>query len=693
MKAHFSQNVFVAAAAVVLAGVLAAVIVAERKRVHEVPPLAPPTAPVTSSLPLAPKIPPEPRVFKGTEHSPLTLGVKRFLTAIPEELIGGTESGRKPSPNAELAIIQAWFEKDDKRIPITIDPETWQWKVDVKGLFKVGDNTFELVSAMKGDTVMVQEFTIIVVMPKVNTVSEGLTVDWLEAPVKVPLTTIIGPDKERALARREDYSSASPQGFKLGVVSGGTFDGRPLYLFSIGYCEGPGCTSVWYRVLTDSKTGTVSYLSRHSDELYTSYEGEGGWNYEGEGGWEEVSLIDELLPSVVIPALVRPDQFTLQGVTLKRYKRFFSGGFEGWFSDQELVAIATHEQYGTVYTTPAPAEPGKRYASHAFYLRLPDSRAIPYRFDIPFVKDGRIPELTWSDGVVNDADYSSADMSGCGATNEYAVRSESSLKPSERLIAGGTTKTSDTVYVLKNTADQELKDLYETFQPYRAQGEERPSVDEFLARRPLFYWKDPFNRWIRFTRTDILPAVECGKPVIYLYPERTTNVKVAVGLKGKITASEPAYGRSGWNVSARPDGYVVNHADGKEYPNLFWEGTGVQYEVPSQGFVVRYAEVEMWLKETLGTIGFTKRESQEFREFWVPRLPKTPYIFITFVPQADFDRDAPLLITPKPDVIYRIFMEYEGLQEPRKVSPLPLPSIVRQGFTVVEWGGALRKMP
>ena len=40
-----------------------------------------------------------------------------------------------------------------------------------------------------------------------------------------------------------------------------------------------------------------------------------------------------------------------------------------------------------------------------------------------------------------------------------------------------------------------------------------------------------------------------GKPVIYLYPERETEVRVELAIDGRMTASEPEYG-GGWSVTA-----------------------------------------------------------------------------------------------------------------------------------------------
>ena len=61
------------------------------------------------------------------------------------------------------------------------------------------------------------------------------------------------------------------------------------------------------------------------------------------------------------------------------------------------------------------------------------------------------------------------------------------------------------------------------------------------------------------------------KPVIYLYPEQETDVRVTLDLAGELTCAYPAYG-DGWNVHAAPDGTLTDE-DGQIYRYLYWEGT------------------------------------------------------------------------------------------------------------------------
>ena len=56
------------------------------------------------------------------------------------------------------------------------------------------------------------------------------------------------------------------------------------------------------------------------------------------------------------------------------------------------------------------------------------------------------------------------------------------------------------------------------------------------------------------------------KPVIYLYPEQETDVRVTLDLAGELTCAYPAYG-DGWSVRAAPDGTLTDE-DGQTYQRL-----------------------------------------------------------------------------------------------------------------------------
>lgn len=175
------------------------------------------------------------------------------------------------------------------------------------------------------------------------------------------------------------------------------------------------------------------------------------------------------------------------------------------------------------------------------------------------------------------------------------------------------------------------------------------------------------------------------KPVIYLYPEEETDVAVKLDFNGDLICTYPDYG-DGWQVTAYPDGRLIDKATGKEYSYLFWEGVSdVEYDM-SRGFVVKGEDTAAFLQETLAEIGLTPREYNEFIVYWLPKMQENPYNLITF--QTDVYTDnAKLTISPEPDSMLRVFMAYKALEEKIEIEAPVFEPFVRDGFTVVEWGG------
>lgn len=179
-----------------------------------------------------------------------------------------------------------------------------------------------------------------------------------------------------------------------------------------------------------------------------------------------------------------------------------------------------------------------------------------------------------------------------------------------------------------------------------------------------------------------------AKPVIYLYPQRPTDVSVKLTAKNaEISTTYPAYG-DGWNVTAYPDGKLVNKADGGNYHYLFWDSVNdrAHYDM-SQGFVVKGEDTEKFLREKLEILGLNEDERNEFIVYWLPRMEHNKYNQIAF--QSDIYTDNyELDISPKPDSLLRVFMTYRPLEEKIDIPEQKLSGFERKGFAAVEWGGA-----
>ena len=178
--------------------------------------------------------------------------------------------------------------------------------------------------------------------------------------------------------------------------------------------------------------------------------------------------------------------------------------------------------------------------------------------------------------------------------------------------------------------------------------------------------------------------VRAEKPVIYLYPEKETDVSVTLDYSGTLTSTYPKY-TDGWRISAAPDGTLTD-CTGREYYCLYWEGeSDAQYDL-TRGFVVKGEDTVEFLEDALSKLGLNEREANEFIIYWLPRMEVNAYNLISFQSEAYTD-NAVLDITPTPDTLIRVFMVWKKLDAPLDIEAQELVAPERSGFTVIEWGG------
>lgn len=497
-------------------------------------------------------------------------------------------------------------------------------------------------------------------------------VTW-QAPKKVAnLKLFVDAKSEEAC-----LNNAGSTYYQVGTLNTGTYAGATIYLLSVA----PDCpqTTTHIRLL---KTGTdYVVLAKNSD----------GWG-TGSTYFTSNVTVDATyeLPGLRFPA-------TLTGPKPRQVLSLVSN-VNALFDATGLTKVFTDPTYGPVYTKVVEFAGSKDVAlgtseivsRDGFYLKAPDGTIVVYQLKLDIVEPqgdatGARLKATWSDGTTNTTDYVPTALTGCGAGNYLNVIT--SVNRTTELAVAGTTSTGDKLYVMKDSNAARMKEYYtSTYQVFEGT---KVSYETFVAMRPLVFWVDPFDRLVMFISTKFLPAVECGKPVIYLYPTSTTTVDVRLAPAGGFTKSEPAYG-DGWRVVASPNGRLVNVADGRTYPYLFWEGRGGLYTAPTKGFSVAQRDVHSFLVSTLGRLGLNATETADFIEFWEPRLQGSPYYFISFYGRTTMDALAPLTVTPTPDTVIRILMDYRPLAGPVAAQPYSIVTPVRHGFTVVEWGGVLR---
>lgn len=185
--------------------------------------------------------------------------------------------------------------------------------------------------------------------------------------------------------------------------------------------------------------------------------------------------------------------------------------------------------------------------------------------------------------------------------------------------------------------------------------------------------------------------VEDLKPIIYIYPQEKMDVSVKLGYPDKLTVTYPQY-KDSWEVEAYPNGKLIDKKTNKELYSLFWEGYNtLNNGIKDEGFIVEGKDAYKFLEEKLETLGLNDREAEEFIIYWLPKLQNNKYNYIRFETMEEQDENMPLIISPKPDSVIRINMEYKQLDKKIEIKEQKLTTPERTGFTVVEWGGTILK--
>ncbi|CAE6418884.1 unnamed protein product [Rhizoctonia solani] len=145
-----------------------------------------------------------------------------------------------------------------------------------------------------------------------------------------------------------------------------------------------------------------------------------------------------------------------------------------------------------------------------------------------------------------------------------------------------------------------------------------------------------------------------------------------------------------WTVDAKPDGTLLDQATGREVAYLFWEAytnpksqlsppitrPGSPIEsltiafdpaypvlVPSQSALLPFDKVTGYIDDVLLGLGLHTEARTSFITYWLPDLSKHTFIALRFLPQDEYEKAAPLNITPAPEVVTRVFMLFGGIEE------------------------------
>ncbi len=515
-------------------------------------------------------------------------------------------------------------------------------------------------------------------VPTTNTNTNTSTVQLLSSdvtwntPVKISSLHVFPP-----VTQSSDYTydpEKTAEYYRVGLINNGLYKGANIIIVVVPP-EGLG-GNIYNHFL--EQDGKITILDDHSDYFNSMF--------ENTFDMKKVAVDHQIILPDLKPQEIIKGPKPRQILELNPYsmKMFQPTDLQIVFSDPIAGPIYTN----IIGTNPFPPQMGP--SSNGFYIKMPDGTSYAYKLKIDFINEQNIPAITWTDGSINTTAYESTDRGGCGSSNYAAVISPSDISITKDLTKVGINSFGDTIYALKDTNHKLLKDFYNTTYQIYGEDQQKISYEEFIKAHPLIFWIDPFQRLIKLSSYAFQPMAECGKPVIYLYPPKTTNVSVQVKPEGGLSYSDPAY-NTGWQVTAEPNGQLTNLADGQTYPYLFWEGRGGLYEKPTKGWVIDRAEVNQFLREQLQVQGLVGQEIEDFMEFWLPRMQAKPYYFISFYGTRVMDQLAPLTIEPKPDTVIRLLMDFTPLDQPISVKPYAMPKApTREGFTVIEWGGVIQ---
>ncbi len=490
-------------------------------------------------------------------------------------------------------------------------------------------------------------------------------------PSEPPETT--GAPKEIAsldlIGKNFQFEKGNAKYYDGGTIKDSKYAGQQLVLLSV-YPEGPAFYPSMFRFA--KKGTTLTLLTLLSD------------------GWTDMLDTAKFTKDTTTTLAAYNFSKTLTGKT-DRQVFTIDDNVNAFFNVTGLKTAFTDATWGKVYLDDGSGKATDIFAKNGFYLRAPDGTARVYTLDIDFQNKSGVLNIIWTDGATNSSAYTVGQVGGCGLTNYATVIADGSYAVGKNLKQAGTSSKGDAIYEISDSNDTLLKKTYDDglWATY-PEGRDKGTYAQFVAKHPFIFWTDPFGRLLRAMSNEFVPQAECAKPAIYLYPQKATDVHVTVDPKGGMLKSIPTYA-DGWTVRALPNGSLTEVVSGATYPYLFWEGRSATLDrMPARGFVVKKEDVPGFLGTALAQHGLNTTEIKDFQDYWVPNMQSAPYYFITFLTNATIDKFAPLSVTPQPDTVIRVLMDFKPLDKPMAVQGYTIRTPERKGFTVVEWGGVRR---
>ncbi|KAH6904693.1 hypothetical protein BKA70DRAFT_1565659 [Coprinopsis sp. MPI-PUGE-AT-0042] len=145
-----------------------------------------------------------------------------------------------------------------------------------------------------------------------------------------------------------------------------------------------------------------------------------------------------------------------------------------------------------------------------------------------------------------------------------------------------------------------------------------------------------------------------------------------------------------WTVTTLPDGSLRETQTGMDVSYLYWEadttavsvwspppsplasesGHTIETFIPNRpslhdlnSILVPLHELTPYLDKALLAMGPHTEARTSFITYWLPSFNKHKNIVLRFLPQEAYEKAAPLDVQPKPDVVARIFMLFQGVED------------------------------
>ncbi len=206
-------------------------------------------------------------------------------------------------------------------------------------------------------------------------------------------------------------------------------------------------------------------------------------------------------------------------------------------------------------------------------------------------------------------------------------------------------------------------------------GSSQDSIDEYNDSEIL--WANPDPR--KYYHDSKL------KPIIYLYPTTETKINIKLWTPENLSHTYPKYNPEKWrNVVAQPNGDLEDIDTWRKLYALYREWKSDNETNFDEWFVVAWKDTIPFLEEKLAILWLNEREAEEFIVYRLPQMENNKWNLTRFEIKSEQDENMPLNITPKPDTVIRVMMDWKSIDEPVDIPEQQLITPERTWFTVVE---------